>query len=79
MRAILMCLLGSATLALAQAVGQADRRSRTPCGTGRRSVSLVMQSIYVPAIADAPFSATVHAEWIKPLGNGGTMTLVIHD
>ena len=34
-------------------------------------VSQVLQSIYVPPIHDAPFTATVHTEWARPLAGGG--------
>jgi hypothetical protein len=30
-------------------------------------VSQVLQSIYIPPIHDAPFTATVHTEWARPL------------
>jgi hypothetical protein len=39
-------------------------------------VSQTLQSIYIPPIQGAPFSATVHTEWIKYLPDGGTITLV---
>jgi hypothetical protein len=39
-------------------------------------VSEVLQSIYIPPIQRAPFSATVHTEWIKYLPDGGTFTVV---
>lgn len=39
-------------------------------------VSEVLQSIYIPAIPDAPFSATLHTEWVRPIGGKiGTITL----
>ncbi len=28
-------------------------------------VAEVLESIYIPAIAGAPFTATVHTEWVK--------------
>ena len=30
-------------------------------------VSQVLQSIYIPPLHDAPFTATVHTEWARPL------------
>jgi hypothetical protein len=39
-------------------------------------VSQVLQSIYIPPIHDAPFTATVHTEWARPLAGGGTETVV---
>ena len=35
-----------------------------------------LDSIYIPPLQNAPFSATVHTEWIKPLASGGTYTTV---
>jgi hypothetical protein len=34
----------------------------------------VLQSIFVPLIAHAPFSLTLVAEWSRPMNNGGTFT-----
>ena len=39
-------------------------------------VSQVLQSIYIPPIKGAPFTAIVHTEWIRPLPDGGTFTVV---
>lgn len=39
-------------------------------------VDQVLQSIYIPPIENAPFTATVHTEWIRTLPDGGTFTLV---
>lgn len=39
-------------------------------------VDQVLQSIYIPPIPNAPFTAIVHTQWIRPLGDGGTYTLV---
>ena len=33
-----------------------------------------MESIFVPPKAGAPFSLTLHAEWKRPIGNGGSIT-----
>jgi hypothetical protein len=35
-----------------------------------------MESIFVPPKAGAPFSFTLVTEWTRPLGNGGSFTLV---
>lgn len=48
--------------------------TRVPRSDG--GVSEVLQSIHIPAIPDAPFVATVHAEWVRQLGGGGTVTYV---
>ncbi|HZP06091.1 MAG TPA: hypothetical protein VFB43_14410 [Terracidiphilus sp.] len=39
-------------------------------------VDQVLQSIYVPPILNAPFTAIVHTEWIRSLSDGGTFTVV---
>ncbi len=36
----------------------------------------VLESIYVPNLPNAPFSLTLHTEWVQPLRNGGTFTEV---
>ena len=36
----------------------------------------VLQSIFVPLLAHAPFSLTLATEWARPLNNGGTFTVV---
>jgi hypothetical protein len=39
-------------------------------------VDQVLQSIYIPPIPNAPFTAIVHTQWIRPLLDGGTYTVV---
>jgi hypothetical protein len=39
-------------------------------------VSQVLQSIYIPPLLNAPFTATVHTQWIRQLPDGGAFTLV---
>jgi len=39
-------------------------------------VTEVLQSIFIPPLQNAPFTATVHTEWVRPLADGGTFTLV---
>lgn len=36
----------------------------------------VLQSIFVPFLAHAPFSLTLATEWTRPMNNGGTYTVV---
>lgn len=36
----------------------------------------VLESIYVPNLPNAPFTLTLHTEWIQTLRNGGTFTEV---
>jgi len=38
--------------------------------------SEILQSIYIPPLVHAPFSAVVHTSWAKPLPGGGTLTVV---
>lgn len=35
-------------------------------------------SIFIPSMADAPFTATVNTEWVRLLPDGSTITLVNH-
>jgi hypothetical protein len=39
-------------------------------------VSETLQSIYIPPLLNAPFTAVVHTQWIRPLPEGGTYTVV---
>ncbi|MGA2739348.1 MAG: hypothetical protein ABSG65_18145 [Bryobacteraceae bacterium] len=39
-------------------------------------VSEVLQSIYIPPLLNAPFSAIVHTEWTRPMPGGGNFTFV---
>jgi hypothetical protein len=39
-------------------------------------VAEVLESIYIPALKNAPFTATVQTEWVRYLPDGGTFTLV---
>jgi len=39
-------------------------------------VSETLQSIYIPPLLNAPFTAIVHTEWTRPLAEGGTYTFV---
>ena len=36
----------------------------------------VLQSLFFPYLPHAPFSVTLKTEWVRPLGNGGTFTMV---
>jgi hypothetical protein len=44
-----------------------------PLGGG---VTQTLQSIYIPPIPNAPFTAIIHTQWIRLLMDGGTFTLV---
>jgi hypothetical protein len=39
-------------------------------------VNLVLQSIYIPVLLNAPFTAIVHTEWARPMPGGGNVILV---
>ncbi|HEY2469942.1 MAG TPA: hypothetical protein VGI45_19145 [Terracidiphilus sp.] len=39
-------------------------------------VTETLQSIYIPPLVGAPFSAIVHTEWTRPLPGGGSYTMV---
>jgi hypothetical protein len=39
-------------------------------------VSEVLQSIYIPPLLNAPFTAMVHTEWTRPMSGGGNFTFV---
>ncbi len=45
----------------------------TPTDGGGRGV---LESIYVPNLPNAPFTLTLHTEWVQTLRNGGTFTEV---
>ncbi len=36
----------------------------------------VLQSIYIPAVSGAPFSGTLHTEWVRPMKTGDPITFV---
>lgn len=39
-------------------------------------VTETLQSIYIPPLVGAPFTATIHTEWVRPLPGGGSITVV---
>jgi len=39
-------------------------------------VTETLQSIFIPPIMNAPFSLTLHTEWVKTLADGGTITVL---
>jgi len=67
----------------AAAIAQTAQTVRTPetgvvplADTRDGGVSEVLQSIYIPPLVNAPFTATVNTEWTRPLGEGGAYTFV---
>jgi hypothetical protein len=70
---------GLVALAIAILVGaggrvqaQDDANTAASDGGGQE----ILQSIFVPLIAHAPFSLTLATEWTRPMNNGGTYTVV---
>lgn len=65
-----------ALLALLQLTAGAQQvpPSWTPTRDG--GVTQTLQSIYIPPLLGAPFSAIVHTEWTRPLPGGGSYTVV---
>jgi hypothetical protein len=68
-------LLISAVLPLAAQVNQADGGVTYSAGRDG-GVSQVLQSIYIPPMVNAPFTAIVHTKWERPIPTGGAITLV---
>jgi hypothetical protein len=50
-----------------------QQTTRVPDGGGG---SFFIDSLFIPPIARAPFDLTLDTEWVRPLGNQGTLTLV---
>ena len=67
----LLSLLLLLTMAFPALPAQTDGGVMPSDGGG----SNVLESIYVPNLPNAPFSLTLHTEWIHPLSNGGTYTV----
>ncbi len=78
---VFACLLcaSAAPLASAQSAPQnAAQNAAAPPSvryTGDGGTNGVMNSIFVPPVANAPFTLTLSTEWSHPLPNGGSMTL----
>src|SRR5271170_7192669 len=54
----------------------AQRPGAATAGTPDGGVRQVLESIFIPPKPNAPFTLTLDTEWTRPLGNGGTYTLV---
>ncbi len=70
--AVTVPILALATLTSAQ---EAQQQQQQPIRRADGGASGVMESIFVSPKAGAPFRLTLHTEWTRPLGNGGTFTL----
>jgi len=65
-------LIAVALVFTVQAQTPPQQTVRRPDGGANGS----MESIFIPPKPDAPFSLVLSAEWTRPLGNGGSFTLV---
>jgi len=74
-RALLLAALGAAT-ATAQTRDSMEDGGITRGQTRDGGASEILQSIYIPPLVHAPFTAVVHTSWAKPLPGGGTLTVV---
>jgi len=69
-------VLTTAGLLASLACAQQDEPQRPVTAAQDGGVREVMESIVVPPIPNAPFSATLATEWARPTQDGGTITLV---
>ncbi|HEY6446626.1 MAG TPA: hypothetical protein VIY53_09215 [Acidobacteriaceae bacterium] len=69
-------VLTAAGLLASLACAQQDEPQRPGIAAQDGGVREVMESIVVPPIPNAPFSATLATEWARPTQDGGTITLV---
>src|ERR1700712_853725 len=70
--AIVVCAVSVATFGAGHAGAQQEDGGVSYFGRGQE----VLESIYVPNLAGAPFSLQLSTEWTRPLLGGGTMTAV---
>ena len=68
---LLPLLVATACVSLPQVSPAQEDGSTSPRDGGG---SGVLESIYVPNIPNAPFSLTLHTEWVQTMRNGGTFT-----
>ena len=82
MRVPTVLLLASASLAPVSLMAQAQATPQAAQGNAPRlhvedgGVSEMMESIVVSAKPQAPFTLTLETEWVRMLGDGGTITSV---
>jgi hypothetical protein len=75
MRIRLLHGLAAGTLAIAiSALAQQQPQPQQPIRRPDGGTSGNMESIFIAPKPGAPFSFTLHTEWTRPLGNGGTFT-----
>lgn len=69
-----LCLFAAGVLlATSGRMVQAQDDSMPPTDGGGEEI---LQSVFVPFIPNAPFSLTLATEWMRPINNGGTFTVV---
>lgn len=73
---LLLVSFAAALSAQPQVPAQDTQTSQAAPAVPDGGVTQVLQSVYVPPIQNAPFTAIVHTEWIRPLSDGGTFTVV---
>ena len=68
--AVAISIIALGTLASAQ-----EAQQQHPIRRADGGASGTMESIFISPKAGAPFRLTLHTEWTRPMGNGGTFTL----
>jgi hypothetical protein len=71
-----LAFLSAITAAAVLAAGLAAQQEPTPGASFDGGASGVLQSIYIPPMHNAAFTAIVHTEWARPMAGGGSTTLV---
>ena len=58
------------------AAGQSQPQQQQPVYQEDGGTTEILQSIFIPPKLHAPFSLTLHTEWVKTLSDGNTITLM---
>ena len=58
------------------AAGQSQPQQQQPVYQEDGGTTEILQSIFIPPKMHAPFSLTLHTEWVKTLSDGNTITLM---
>jgi hypothetical protein len=58
------------------AAGQPQPKQQQPVYQEDGGTTEILQSIFIPPKMHAPFSLTLHTEWVKTLSDGNTITLI---
>ncbi len=75
MRSGLLRLIVLSMLLLSVVPARAQARSEEALTDGGGTPD-VLESIFIPALANAPFSLQLNTEWTRPMNGGGTYTVV---